>query len=56
MKTLKITLLVLAVILLTVSGQSSDSLVETNTPTFKKYNKQNLLAVDKKKLKLESQG
>ncbi|MGS2725397.1 hypothetical protein ACU8DI_02225 [Psychroserpens sp. BH13MA-6] len=56
MKTLKITFLLLAVLLLTVSGQSSDSVVDTDKPVYKEYHQKDLLALDKKKLKLESQG
>jgi len=56
MKTLKITFLLAAVVLLTISGKSSDTVVDNNEPTFKEYNKQNLLVIDKKKLKLETHG
>ncbi|WP_298754411.1 hypothetical protein [uncultured Psychroserpens sp.] len=57
MKTLKITFLLLAVLLLTVSGQSSDSVADnSNEPTFKKYNPKDIVGIDKKKKRLESQG
>lgn len=51
MKTLKITLLLLAVVLLTVSGQSSDIVNTETETTIKKDNSTfDLLAVNKKKL------
>ncbi|NNE31567.1 MAG: hypothetical protein HKN40_04280 [Winogradskyella sp.] len=56
MKTLKITLMLVAVLFLTVSGVQSDNVVNENEPTFKEYNPTNLVAIDKKKLKLETQG
>ncbi|MFD2916622.1 hypothetical protein [Psychroserpens luteus] len=57
MKILKITLPVLAVLLLTVPGQNSNAVVDTNKPTFKQLDIQLLLAVDKKKkLKLHTHG
>ncbi|MDG5490346.1 hypothetical protein [Psychroserpens sp. SPM9] len=57
MKTLKITLLLLAVLLLTVSGQTSDSIVDsTDTIEFKQHNKTDLLAHTKKGLKLPNNG
>lgn len=56
MKTLKITFLLLAVLLLTVSGQSIESVSNSDGPVYKQQNTQNLLAIDKKKLKLETQG
>jgi hypothetical protein len=52
MKTLKITLLLLAVVLLTVSGQSSDIVNAETETTIKKDNSTfDLLAVNKKELK-----
>ena len=53
MKTLKITFLLLAVLLLTVSGQSSDSLIiKEDTNTFKQApTKYDLLAAAKKRIK-----
>ena len=57
MKTLKITLSLIAVLLLTVSGVKSDGVtVADEQPTYKEYSNQNLLAVQKKKLKLQTQG
>ena len=56
MKTLKITLALVAIAMLTVSGVQSENVVVDNEPTFKNYSPKDLLAVDKKKLKLESQG
>ncbi|MFC0603118.1 hypothetical protein [Winogradskyella pulchriflava] len=56
MKTLKITLALVAVLLLTVSGVQSENVVVDNEPTYKNYSPKDLLAVDKKKLKVESQG
>ena len=38
MKTLKITFLLLAVVLLTVSGQSSDTVADNNGPTYEQNN------------------
>jgi major membrane immunogen (membrane-anchored lipoprotein) len=56
MKTLKITFLLLAVLLLTVSGQSSDSVADSNEPTYKTQKQYDLLAHAKKRVKLETQG
>lgn len=56
MKSLKITLLLVAVLLLTVSGQSSDTVADTNEPTYKEHKSYNLLAHTKKKLKVQTQG
>ncbi|MFD2916621.1 hypothetical protein [Psychroserpens luteus] len=56
MKTLKITLLLLAVLLLTVSGQSSDVVADSNEPTVNTYNKTDLLAHTKKGVKLPTNG
>lgn len=57
MKTLKITLLLLAVVLLTVSGQRSDIVNAENETTVKKDNSTfDLLALNKKKRGLESNG
>lgn len=56
MKTLKITFLLLAVLLLTVSGQSSDSVAETSEPTYKTQKQYDLLALSKKKGKLQTNG
>lgn len=56
MKTLKITFLLLAVVLLTVSGQSSDTVADNNEPTFKTQKQYDLLAHSKKKAKLQPNG
>ncbi|MGB3607427.1 MAG: hypothetical protein WA775_00460 [Psychroserpens sp.] len=56
MKTLKITFLLLAVLFLTVSGQSSDAVVDVDQPTFKTQKQYDLMAHAKKKAKLEPQG
>jgi hypothetical protein len=56
MKTLKITLLLVAVLLLTVSGQSSDVVADSNELNVKTYNKTDLLAHTKKGVKLPSNG
>ncbi|MEY8850043.1 hypothetical protein AB9K26_14580 [Psychroserpens sp. XS_ASV72] len=56
MKTLKITFLLLAVLLLTVSGQSSDTTVTNDEPTYKQYDNNNLFAHKREKAKLETQG
>jgi len=56
MKTLKITLALVAVALLTVSGVESEKVVVDNEPTYKQYNNMDALAINKKKAKLESRG
>ncbi len=57
MKTLKITLMLVAVLFLTVSGMKSEDVnVADEQPTYKEYSDQNLLATNKKKLKLQTQG
>ncbi|WP_411767261.1 hypothetical protein [Winogradskyella sp. A3E31] len=56
MKALKITLLLVAVLLLTVSGVQSDSVAKEENPNYKEYSNIDLLAIDKKKLKLETNG
>jgi len=55
MKALKITLLLVAVLLLTVSGVKSKE-ATPEEPTFKQYSPKDLLAIDKKKLKLGTNG
>lgn len=55
MKALKITLALLTVAVLTISGVQSDNVVAENEPTYKTYSSKDLLAMDKKKLKLETQ-
>lgn len=52
MKTLKITFLLLAVVLLTVSGQSSDSVKTTETETYETTKSYDLMAHAKKKAKV----
>lgn len=56
MKTLKITFLLLAVVLLTVSGQSSDTVVDNNEPTFNTQKQYDLLAHAKKLKTLNPNG
>lgn len=56
MKTLKITFLLLAVLLLTVSGQSSDSVADSNEPTYKTQKQYDLLAHAKKNRTLKTNG
>ncbi len=57
MKTLKITLMLVAVLLLTVSGVKSEDVNFTDEhPTYKQYSPNDLLVTDKKKLKLQSRG
>lgn len=55
MKAVKITLLMLAVMLLTVSGvQPKDN--GTEQPTYKEYSPKDLVATDKKKIKMGGIG
>ena len=56
MKTLKITFLLLAVLLLTVSGQSSDSVADSNEPTYKSHTQYDLLAHAKKGRVISTKG
>ncbi|WP_156115598.1 hypothetical protein [Psychroserpens sp. Hel_I_66] len=56
MKTLKITLLLLAVLFLTLSGQSSDAIADNDEPTYKTQKQYDLLAHAKKKAKLDPNG
>jgi hypothetical protein len=57
MKTLKITLALAAVLLLTVSGVKSEDVIDTNeNPTYKGQTNYDLLAHDKKKLEVQSKG
>lgn len=57
MKTLKITLTLLALLLLTVSGVKSEDAVNQNEPNYKEGSIQiNLLAHKKDKLKVPSNG
>lgn len=56
MKALKITLALMAIAMLTVSGVKSENVIVDNEPTFKNYSPKDLLAVDKKNLKIKTQG
>lgn len=56
MKALKITLLLVAVLLLTVSGVQSDVVTQHEDPTYKEYTPKQQFAINKKKLKLSSQA
>ncbi|SDG90248.1 hypothetical protein [Winogradskyella thalassocola] len=57
MKTLKITFALLAVLLLTVSGiQSENVAVNNEEPTYKEKPSYDLLAHDKTKIKIKTQG
>lgn len=56
MKTLKITFLLLAALLLTVSGQSSDSVADNNEPTYETQKQYDLLAHAKTKRIKAQQG
>ena len=53
MDTLKITFLLLAILLLTVSGQSSDVVVDSNETTYETQKQYDLLAHAKKKARLK---
>ncbi|EDP71226.1 hypothetical protein FBALC1_02042 [Flavobacteriales bacterium ALC-1] len=56
MKTLKITLALVAVLVLTVSGVQSEEIIVTNNSDINQPSKIDLLAHGKKKVKLPSQG
>ena len=57
MKTLKITLMLVAVLLLTVSGvKSEDVNVADEQPTYKTHTSYDLIAHNKTKAKLKPQG
>jgi hypothetical protein len=57
MKTLKITLALAALLLLTVSGvKSEDVAVNDENPTYKGQTNYDLLAHNKKKLEVQSKG
>jgi len=57
MKTLKITLTLIAVALLTVSGvQSENAAVNEDQPTYKTHTTYDLVAHNKNKVKIKSQG
>ena len=57
MKTLKITLALLAVLLLTISGVQSESVIANNDePTYQTYENYDLMAHTKEKSKLKTNG
>jgi hypothetical protein len=57
MKTLKITIALVAVLLLTVSGVKSETVAASNDePTYKEQASYDLLAHTKKKTKVQTQG
>lgn len=55
MKTLKITLSLVVVVLLTVSVVSTDTSVKDDAPTYKEYTPKDQIVLKRKKFKLESQ-
>ena len=54
MKALKISLLLVAVVVLTVSVVSKDAVVQDETNTYKDYAPENQVVLKRKKAKLES--
>ncbi|WP_299120388.1 hypothetical protein [uncultured Winogradskyella sp.] len=56
MKTLKITLALVAVLVLTVSGVQSNETQVTDKPTYETKSNFDLLAVNKKKKDIKQQG
>jgi hypothetical protein len=56
MKTLKITLSLIAIAMLTVSSVQTNDVVADNEPTFKEYTPGDQLAVDKRRLKLKTRA
>ncbi|MBU2927819.1 hypothetical protein [Winogradskyella psychrotolerans] len=57
MKTLKITLALLSVLLLTISGVQSESVIADNEePTYESYENYDLMAHTKDKSKLKTNG
>lgn len=56
MKTLKITLALVAIAMLTVSGVQSDKVVAENEPTYKEVKSYDLVAHIRKKGKIKTQG
>lgn len=56
MKTLKITLALVAVLVLTVSGVQSENVVVDNEPTYKSYDNNNLIAHKREKAKVQPAG
>ncbi|WP_165764773.1 hypothetical protein [Winogradskyella aurantia] len=55
MRTLKITIALAAIVLFAVSGVQSDK-VMAEKPTYEEYSPKDLLAVDKRSLRVKSQG
>lgn len=55
MKALKITLALMAIVMLTVSGVKSENIVN-DEPTYESHNNFDLLAIDKKKLEKPTHG
>ena len=56
MKALKITLAIVAVTLLTVSGVKSENVAKDDQPTYKSQTNYDLIAHNKDKAKLKPQG
>lgn len=56
MKTLKITLALIAILLLTVSGTKPEAVSNNDEPNYKDYNNNSLVVIDRRKGKLKSQG
>ncbi|WP_162843261.1 hypothetical protein [Ichthyenterobacterium magnum] len=56
MKALKITFLLLAVLVLTVSGQSSDTIKQNEVDTYEATTTYDLIALNKSKKTLQPQG
>ncbi|WP_157957211.1 hypothetical protein [Winogradskyella tangerina] len=56
MKTLKITLALVAIAMLTVSGVQSDKVVAENEPTYKEVKSYDFVAHVRKKGKVQTQG
>ena len=56
MRSLKITLSLLTVLFLTVSGQSSDAVIENDQPTYKTHKQYDLMAHAKKKIQVDGQS
>jgi hypothetical protein len=55
MRTLKITIALAAIVLFAVSGVQSDKVV-AEKPTYKENSTKNLLAVDKRSVRIKSHG
>ena len=56
MKALKITLALVAVVVLTVSVISKNNVAQDETSTYKEYSPKDQIALDRKKFKLRSQA